>query len=565
MPFMAGKQALLELLRQEGVEWIFGNPGTTELPLMDALAREKEIRYVLALQEGVAMAMADGYAQASGRLAAVSLHTSPGLGNAMGMLYDAWKAGAPLLVTAGQHEQGFSVTEPILWSELPPVARPYVKWATEVRRVEDLPRIIHRSAKTALAPPAGPVFVSLPADVLNAERDLELGEPTRVDPRPRPSREALERAADLLARARRPLIAAGDAVDQGLAHAELRQVAELLGAPVLTEGVSSRLNFPFTHPLYQGAFPRLAPAIRAILQRHDLLFSVGGDLFTLSLPSEVEPVPPDLTIVHLDVDPWELGKNYPTAVALAGDPKATLPDLAEALRGRFGGGAHPEATQRLGEARRRREEARAELERRAVQEAPLAPIRPLALIHAVARSLPPDAVVVEEAISSGGGLRELLDLEAPRSFFGLRGGGIGWGLPAAVGVKLALRERPVVALVGDGSALYTNQALWTAAHEGLAVVLVILNNLGYRILKQRIHALKGFAARDEVYVGMDLDRPAIDFVALARALGVPGERVELTAEVGPALARALASGGPYLLDARVDPDFKPREGPAPWR
>src|SRR5688572_10124249 len=195
MSFIAGKQAFLEILKQEGVSLMFGNPGTTELPLMDGLAREPSIRYVLALQEAVAIAMADGYAQASGGLAAVNVHVAPGLGNAMGMLYDAQKAGAPMLLTAGQHDQSFTATEPILWADLPPVARPFVKWATDVRRLEDLPRLVRRATKTALAYPTGPVFLALPVDVLNAERDLDLGAPTRVAPRIVGDREAVDRAA----------------------------------------------------------------------------------------------------------------------------------------------------------------------------------------------------------------------------------------------------------------------------------------------------------------------------------------------------------------------------------
>ncbi len=556
MPYMAGKQAFLEILKQEGVDLMFGNPGTTELPLMDGLAREKDIRYILALQEGVAIGLADGYGQASGRIAAVNVHISPGLGNAMGMLYDAYKAGSPLLLTAGQHDQSFTATEPILWSDLPPVARPYVKWATEIHRLEDLPRLVHRAAKVALTPPTGPVFLSLPVDVLSAERDLELGEATRVDARLRGSPEAVERAADLLAAATNPVLVAGDAVAQGDAHAELIEVAELLGAPVYIEGVASRCVFPFTHPLYHGALPRLAPPVRAIFQKHDLLFSVGGDLFTLSLPSEVEPLPPGLPIIHLDVDAWEVGKNYPARVAILGDPKATLPDLAQALRRRFHGGRHPAAADRRRDAEGRRAQRTADLTRRALGEADRQPVTPMALIHAVASSLPADAVVVEEAISSGEGLRDLLRCQDPQSFFGLRGGGIGWGLPAALGVKLALPHRPVVALVGDGSAMYTYQALWTAAREGLAVVIIIINNQSYRILKQRTYALKGFSAQDDVYVGMDLDRPPIDFVGLARALGVPGERVAKAADIAPALARGLAAGGPYLLTVDVEASFK---------
>lgn len=555
MPYIPGRQAFLDLLAQEGVSVMFGNPGTTELPLMDALARETRIRYVLALQEGVAVAMADGYAQASGGLGVVNVHVAPGLGNAMGMLYDARKAGAPLLLTAGQHDQSFTATEPILWSDLPPVAAPWVKWAAEVRRLEDLPRLVRRAVKTALARPTGPVFLSLPVDVLNAERDLELGAPTRVAPRMVGDRAAVDEAARLLARAERPLVVAGDAVAQSDALAELAEVAALLGSPVMTEGVASTCNFPFTHPLYAGALPRLAEVLRPILMRHDLLFSVGGDLFTLSLPPDVEPMPPGLTVVHLDVDPWELGKNYPARVAIQGDPKATLPELAEALRRHLGGAGHPDAARRRAAVAAAVAAERTALARQAAAAAGQAPMTPLALVHALAESAPADATVVEEAVSSGAGIRHFFRCADARSFYGLRGGGIGWGLPAALGVKLALGPRPVLALVGDGSAMYTIQALWTAAHESLAVVAVICNNGSYRILKQRTKALKGFSAEDNRYVAMDLDRPPIDFVGLARSLGVPGERVDKPAEVAPALGRALAAGGPYLLDARLDPAF----------
>jgi benzoylformate decarboxylase len=556
MPFLSGKQAFLQILKQEGVSVMFGNPGTTELPLMDGLAREPDIRYVLALHESVAVAMADGYAQASGGLAVVNVHTSPGLGNAMGMLYDAREAGSPLLVTAGQHDQAMNLTEPILWSDLPPVARPWVKWSAEITRLEDLPRAVRRAVKTALTHPTGPVFLSLPVDVLNAERDLDLLAPTRVAPRLRGDRAAIEAAADLLARATRPILIAGDAVAHGDALAEVVEVAELLGAPVYTEGVSSVCCFPFTHPLYQGAFPRLGAPIRTALLPHDLLFSVGADLFTLSLPPDVEPMPEGLPVIHLDVDPWELGKNYPARVALLGDPKATLPDLAAALRARLTPGARRAAEARAEEARAAMQARRDSLRERAAAEAGRVPISPLALVAAVVEALPPEAVVVDESISSGGGLRELLPATDPRAFYGLRGGGIGWGLPAALGVKLALPERPVAALVGDGSAMYTNQALWTAAHDAIPVVFVILNNASYRILKQRTHALKGFSAEDDRYVAMDLVNPAIDYVGLARSQGVPGELVEKTPDVGPALRRGLAAGGPYLLDVRLDPSFK---------
>ena len=555
MAYITGKQAFLQMLKQEGVSIMFGNPGTTELPLMDGLAREPGIHYVLALQEAVAIAMADAYAQASGGLAAVNVHVSPGLGNAMGMLYDASKSGAPMLLTAGQHDQGFNVTEPILWSDLPPMAAPLVKWSTEARRLEDLPRIVHRAIKTAFAHPSGPVFLSLPVDVLNAERDLDLGAPTRVAPRIVGDRSAVARAAELLAKAQNPVIIAGDAVAHGDALAELAELAELIGAPVITEGVASTCSFPFTHPLYAGSMPRTGPPIRALLMRHDLLFSVGGDLFTLSLPDDVDPMPPGLTVVHLDVNPWELGKNYPAEVAILGEPKATLPEISEAIRRNTGKNGHPQAAKRKEAVTAAFAAERADLAQRAEAEASRVPISPLTLMHEVAKVTPADAVIVDEAISSSQGIRHFFKCADSKSFFGLRGGGIGWGLPAALGVKLALPKRPVVALVGDGSSMYTNQALWTAARESLAVVYVIFNNTSYRILKQRTKALKGFSAEDDRYVAMDLDKPLIDFVGLARSLGVPGTRVEKTSDIGPAVGKALASGGPHLVDVKIDPAF----------
>jgi len=557
MPLMSGKRAFLELLRQEGVEVIFGNPGTTELPLMDALAVETSPRYVLGLQEGAVMAMAGGYAQAAGRLAAVNIHVAPGLGNAMGMLYDAQKAGAPLIVPAGQHDQSFALTEPILWAELPEIARPFVKWAAEVRRLADLPRMVHRAAKTALAPPTGPVFLSIPADILNAEEEIDLGRPTRVAPRIRGDKAAIEAAAKLLAVAERPAILAGDGVAQSGAVAELVQLAEAIAAPVYLEGMDNTAPFPSSHPLFRGPITRLAPQIRKTLDQFDLLLSIGGDLLTMSLPSDIAPIPPDLKIIHLDSDPWQLGKNYPAEVAILADPKAALPELSAAIAAAMSPAAKAEAGSRHAALAAAIAAERTALRERARAEAGKLPIAPLALWQAIGEILPRDVVIIDETLSSGAGLRQLLAGDDAKSFFGMRGGGIGWGLPAAVGVKLALPDRPVLALIGDGSAMFNCQALWTAAHEHLAVVFLILNNGAYRILKQRVNALRGHAAQTGRYVAMDLTHPSIDFGGLARSMGVAAERAQTIDEVRAALAKAFAASGPTLIDVAIDPSFTP--------
>ena len=536
---------------------IFGNPGTTELPLMDALAGEHQLRYILALQEAPAMSMADGYAQASGQCAVVNLHAAPGLGNAMGMLYDAQKAGSPILVTAGQHEQRFNFTEPLLWADLPSVARPFVKWSEEVRRLQDLPRAIHRAIKTALAPPMGPVFLSLPGDILTASADLELGAPSRVALGIRGDAGAIGRAASIIGRARSPVIIAGDAVPQGGALGELVALAEAIGAPVYDEGMASRAMFPSSHPLYRGALVRLPAAIRGMLMQHDLLVSIGADLFTLSLPGEVESMPDGMPVVHLDTDPWELAKNYPEQVSILGEPKVTLPELTQAVQAARSIAEAEGAAKRLQHVQAEGVASLRKLHGMADAVADRHPIHPLALMQTIGRLLPEDAVVIDETVSSGTGLRRFLKSDDTQSFFGLRGGGIGWGLPAAIGVKLALPDRPVVALIGDGSAMYTIQGLWTAARENLRMVFVIINNYSYRVLKQRTNAMKGLAAQADNYVAMDLDKPRIDFVSVASGLGLKAYKASTLSDLSDLLAQALATDGPTLIDVEVDRSWKP--------
>ncbi len=555
-PAITGRRLFLELLRSEGVRVLFGNPGTTELPLMDALAGEEEIRYVLALQEALVMAMADGYARASGGIGVANVHVAPGLGNAMGMLFDAQKAGSPVLVTAGQQAQGFGITEPNLYAELPPIAQPFVKYAVEARSIADLPRLLHRAVKTALAPPSGPVFLSLPVDVMNAEGPVAVGQPNRVAPHITADPAEIARAAVLLRGASRPVIIAGDAVAQSYSSAELVAFAEALGAPVYLEGEPTTLPFPPAHPLFRGPIIRLGAAIRRILDAHDLLFSAGADLFTLSLPPDVVPVPDDFPIIHLDTDPWQLGKNFTTAAALLGDPRTTLPALTTALEAVMTSADFARRDARLVAVTAEIAGDFAALDARARGEAGRSPISPLALMQAIGETLPPEAVVVDESISSGAGMFQFLRNAPPGSVFGNRGGGIGWGLPAAIGVQLALPERRVVALIGDGSAMYSIQALWTAAHDKVPVIFVILNNGAYRILKQRLSATNGIAAQRGRYVGMELNDPAINFTGLATALGVPAVAVSTIPKFIEALRLGLKSERPLLIDVSIDPAFQ---------
>ncbi|MBV8972401.1 MAG: hypothetical protein JO290_08945 [Sphingomonadaceae bacterium] len=548
-----GATLFLDLLRANGVDFVFGNPGTTELPLVDAFAAEHErgssgIRYILGLNEIVVLGMADGYAQATGRLAVANLHAAPGLGNAMGMLYNAAKADAPILVTAGQQDTTIALTEPLLWDDLATLARPLVKWSTEVTRVADLPRTVHRAAKVALTAPTGPVFVSIPGDVLTADAaGVEPMAATRIAP-VRADVAAVAAAADLIAKAERPLLLAGDAVPRSGAHAALAALAEAIGAPVYLEGMANTAAFPSDHPLYAGSVARMTPAVRALTDAHDLVISIGADLLTQSQAAGVEALSPGKPLIHLDDDPWQVGKNFPATVAMVGDPAATLPELTAAVLA-----LAPAATTRAEAVAADLAAKRAALVARAEAEADVLPLQPLAVLHAIAAALPPDAIVVEETLSTGmNTVRHLLPAVRPDSWFGMRGGGIGVALPQAVGIQLAHPGRPVVALSGDGSAMYSAAALWTAAHYRLPIVAVIVNNRSYRILKQRTRVLNGPSAATGTYVGMDLTDPAIDFVKLSEAHGVPAERVATLAGLSAAFARALAADGPRLIEVEID-------------
>ena len=332
---LSGRSAFLSLLASEGIDVMFGNPGTTELAIMEALGQQSDINYVLGLQEALVVAMADGYARASNRLAACNVHVAPGLGNAMGSLYTAKIYGSPVLVTAGQQEQGHGLKEPMLYDSLVPMAQPMVKWAVEVTRVEDLPRIVRRAAKVAMTPPTGPVFISLPGDILDAQAELDLGRPTRVDAATRPSDAALVRLADALLSARNPAIVAGHELCTSDALQEAGELAEVLGAAVYQQTVNYGAHFLSEHPAFVRPLTRNQQQVRDWLSPYDMLVFLGSDQLRMSVHSPVEPLPEGARVVQIGNRDWELAKNYPAEIALRADVKETLRALLPVLRSRM--------------------------------------------------------------------------------------------------------------------------------------------------------------------------------------------------------------------------------------
>ena len=556
MTHTTGRDAFLALLQDEGISHLFGNPGTTELPIMDALADHQELRYVLGLQESVAMAMADGFSRASNRLSAVNVHVAPGLGNALGALYNAKWYGSPVLITAGQQEQGHGLTEPMLYDPLVPMAEPLVKWAIEVTRLEDLPRIVRRAAKVALTPPTGPVFISLPGDILNAAGELELGRSTRLDAATQPALGSLTRFAERLLACQSPVIISGHEVATEDALQETAELAELLGAPVYMQTVPYSAQFISEHPHFMGSLGRDQKRVRALLEQHDLLVVVGADLLRMSVWSPVDPLPTGMPIVQIGQRPWELGKNYPVELALYANVKYTLKALLPVLTELRGPEHAKTAEQRFRGMRtdnwsRKREALVSATLSRSTQR----PIFSDYLMHCIAQELPANGVIVEEGLVSTRNLLNFLPLRDSRQYFGLASGGIGFAISGAIGIHLALPERPLWAVIGDGSAMYGIQALWTAAHLKLPITYIICNNRGYRILKERLVGFNGAALAAERFIGMDLREPAIDFFALAQSMGVQARRISEPDEVIPALRESLSSQGPLLLDVSLEDGF----------
>ena len=554
---ITGRSAFLALLKDEGITHLFGNPGTTELPIMHALKEHPDLTYVMAMQESLVVAIADGFSRASGRLVACNVHVAPGLGNAMGSLYNAKFTGTPMILTAGQQEQGHGLMEPVLYDPLVRIAEPLVKWAVEVTRLEDLPRIVRRAAKVAMTPPTGPVFISLPGDILNSEAGLELGRSTRIDTRVKPSDESLEALVQRILKAERPVIVVGDEIVKSDALNEAAAFAEALGCPAWQQTAPYGAHFLSESPCFMGSLPRVQPQVREILAPHDLMIVLGSDPLRMSVYSEVDPLPAGLPIVQIGLVDWDLAKNYPAEIALKADVRETLRALIPALKA--AGGAALDARAKSGIAALASKNwtaKRAKLVDQIATKQDSSPIDPDWLTLQVVEAMPQNAILVDEGLTSSRYMSALRPHRDRYGYHGLASGGIGWGLPASVGVSLANPDRPVVCYSGDGSAMYSIQALWTAAHHKLPLTVVIVNNGGYRIIKQRLLAFH----KDDHFVGMDFVDPPVDFCGLAKALGLEAIRITKAedvashAQVGvrPAWSEADRGDGGWFGEAEMD-------------
>lgn len=556
-----GHYAILDQLLADGVTKIFGNPGTVEQGLLDALGDRPDLHYVLTLQESIAIYAADAYARATGGLAVAQIHSSPGLGNAIGALYQAMRGQSPILVLGGDAGVRYQAMDAQMAADLVSMARPVTKWSTVVNHPSSLLRILRRAIKVALTPPMGPVYVCLPQDVLD-ELSTEPVFATLVpDTRVAPRQDQIDLAADWLIAAARPTLYIGDGVARSGAQPEIARLAEMLGADVW--GVDGgEVNISWRHPLWRGQTGHMFGS-------HSLPITQSGDCNLIVGTYMLPEVFPELgTIyaegaksIHIDLDPASIGKNHQVDIGLVADPATALAALCDAVAARLTPERAALAAARV---------AQSALDR--IQENELARANstlgdgdtPGSLhfghfIREMVRLMPEDTLVFDEALTNSPALTAFLQPDTPRRFFQTRGGSLGTALAGSIGLQAAAPDKTVLAVSGDGGGMYVLQSLWSAARHNMPVKFVICNNRSYRLLQANISqfwAERGITDRP-FPISFDLSKPALDFAHIARGFGVQSAQVETVDQILPAIERALAHPGPFVIDVLLEANVHP--------
>ncbi|WP_022722585.1 benzoylformate decarboxylase [Rhodopseudomonas sp. B29] len=515
------KSATFDLLRAFGIDRVFGNPGSTELPFLSDWP--SDIDYVLALQEASAVAMADGYAQATRNAGFVNLHSAAGVGNALGNIYTAYKNQTPLVITAGQQARSLLPLQAFLGAErASEFPRPYVKYSIEPARPEDVPAAIARAYYVAMQPPCGPTFVSVPID--DWARPAAPVTPRRITRELGPDRAAMQALAEALASAKKPALVVGPAVDRAAAVELMVQVAERVQAPVWVSPFSARCSFPERHPLFAGFLHASPGQLSEALAPYDVVVVIGAPVFTFHVEGHA-PIFDGGAALFQITDDADAASVSPLGTSIIGTMKPALTVLLELL---------PQS------------------ERAAPNPRPLPPAPQAAepmpveyLLGTLSKAMPEGAILVEEAPSHRPAMQKYMPMRGQDSFATMASGGLGWSLPASVGFALANDKRRTVCLIGDGSAMYSIQALWTAAQRKLPLTIVVLNNGGYG-------AMRSFSQVMQVRNVPGLDLPSIDFVQLARSLGCDATKVSNCEELSVALARALCFDGVSVVEVMLD-------------
>jgi benzoylformate decarboxylase len=544
-------QAYLEVAAAHGVEYIFGLPGTSGQEFIGTIADQEKIRFILALHETCVVSMADGHARVTGKPSLAQLSTLPGTANSVGALYDAYRDRSPVVVTStnvdtrivgrDSHTEGKDLVE---------LTKQFTKWSCEVHRSDRIPEILNRAFKVAATPPTGPVYLSLPSNLLGesvAVKNPDAGR-SRIVPHMPGDPDALREAARMLAEAKRPLIVAGSGIAKAGANEELIKLAELVAAPVVMEPRYSFLSFPTTHPYSFQIAERQPTFDLPVWGEPDLILAIGCRLIReyRYLPEPV--IKPETRCIHIEEDPWEIGKVFPVDLGIVADSRSALRSLLEVFPAKSNDQRKMERIECLKKAK---EMVRAELETRARNGWDETPINTARLVRTMDKLLDPDALIVNESPTSKDILMSNLQFTPRRSYFSNSSAGhLGWGLGAAIGAKLASPNRRVVACLGDGSCMFGIQGLWTMAKYRVPLVVIVFNNRAYMAVKNQF---RGTDERIKIAaeMGAELVGPELNFARIADSFGIFGQRVEQPEQIEGALKRALEQSGPALVDVVI--------------
>lgn len=528
-----GKTKLLRQMMADGISYIFGNPGTVEQGLLDELCQYPELQYIVSLQESVAVAMADGYARATGLPAVVQLHSGVGLGNGIGMLYQAYRGHSPLIVIAGEAGIQYDAMDAQMACDLVKMAEPVTKYAARVTHPASLLRLWRRAYKMAMTPPMGPVFLSLPLDILDMENEEEVLAAPRIDFEASPPDEQAAVIAKALAGALRPIILAGDGVSASGAIKELEYCAQLAAIPVY--GVnSSCINISQTSPYYRGDLGHMfGENSKKAVQDADVVLLLGTYAFPEVFPSLQMPFRADAKIYHIDLDAYEIAKNHPVTLGLCASPKQALRKINKELEQT----ALPYRQMRSKEFQQDTGNPQ--------QDGTVTAL----FMEALSRMTDENLIIFDEALTASGYIAQYLPRTLEGTFFQTRGGSLGVGIPGGMGIQLAYPNRQVIAFTGDGGSMYTIQALYTARRYHIPIKIVICNNRRYHLLDQNINAYwkeQGISAHS--YPDCFSLEPMIDFIALARSMGIDGIRVETPEQASDAAEKLLFSKESFIVD-----------------
>ena len=544
MARMTGKEALAQMLVAEGLDYIFGNPGTSETPFLDVLQDYPSLRYIQALQEGTAVGMADGYARATGQPAFANIHIAGGLANGVSALYNAFRGGTPLVLTAGNSDTRMLLSEPVLSGDLVEMTQQFTKWSAEVPNAANIPMAVRRALKEAKTPPTGPVFLSFPWDTMDDEVDVDIIASSAGYYRMRPDTDAVAKAAELLSQADNPVIVIGDRVGQAGGSAELIQVAEQLGAKVFASSYTySEISFPLNHGQYAGILNLNSSATRRQLADADVVFAIGTNVFSSFLYVSEPFISPGTKLVHMDSSLKEIEKIYPTDLGIPCDPKAGLADLAEALDQEMSASAREAAATRAASLTAAKQQAREAYVQRMQNTGDSRPMPVDRMMYELAQALPEDAILADEAITSRNSLLQAVEPSVPGSYYAIRGGALGWAMPGALGIKLANPDRPVVAVVGDLSFFHDMTGLLMTRNRGINATIVVVNNDGggiFSFLPQAEHP----AHFEKVYGTPH----GLTFGSVAELYGLEYTRVSTWEEFGEAVDRGTTDIGTSIIE-----------------